>query len=250
MTAKEALSFSARQEQEVLTEAEQVEILGYETVHYLGKPEDKIKAHLVKMAPDESGKMIPNATQIERLELMNVFNYGYDDENGEMKTTKGAHIAFRYEVLDMVGSGSFGQALKCFDHKLKRVCALKVVRNNKKFSYQTGMELKILLHLNSRDPTDQHNIVRVWDYFLFRQHMVIVFELLHLNLYDFLKQNEFKGLSLDLIRRFAIQILQALAFQAEHDLVHCDLKPENILLKAENKSGIKVIDYGSSCFIG
>lgn len=33
-------------------------------------------------------------------------------------------------------------------------------------------------------------------------------------------------------------------------MVHCDLKPENILLKQPNKSGIKVIDYGSSCFIG
>ena len=26
------------------------------------------------------------------------------------------------------------------------------------------------------------------------------------------------------------------------------MKPENILLKAPNKSGIKVIDFGSSCF--
>jgi dual specificity tyrosine-phosphorylation-regulated kinase 2/3/4 len=30
--------------------------------------------------------------------------------------------------------------------------------------------------------------------------------------------------------------------------VHCDLKPENILLKKANKSGIKLIDFGSSCF--
>jgi dual specificity tyrosine-phosphorylation-regulated kinase 2/3/4 len=30
--------------------------------------------------------------------------------------------------------------------------------------------------------------------------------------------------------------------------VHCDLKPENILLKEYNKSGIKMIDFGSSCF--
>ena len=33
-------------------------------------------------------------------------------------------------------------------------------------------------------------------------------------------------------------------------VIHCDMKPENILLKQENKSGIKVIDYGSSCFMG
>lgn len=31
-------------------------------------------------------------------------------------------------------------------------------------------------------------------------------------------------------------------------IIHCDLKPENILLKTESKSGIKIIDFGSSCF--
>jgi len=31
-------------------------------------------------------------------------------------------------------------------------------------------------------------------------------------------------------------------------IIHCDLKPENILLKQANKSGIKIVDFGSSCF--
>lgn len=35
----------------------------------------------------------------------------------------------------------------------------------------------------------------------------------------------------------------------EENLIHCDLKPENILLKSPDKSGIKVIDFGSSCFV-
>ena len=30
--------------------------------------------------------------------------------------------------------------------------------------------------------------------------------------------------------------------------MHCDLKPENILLRYPNKSQIKLIDFGSSCF--
>lgn len=30
--------------------------------------------------------------------------------------------------------------------------------------------------------------------------------------------------------------------------MHCDLKPENVLLKKPNKSSIKIIDFGSSCF--
>lgn len=34
----------------------------------------------------------------------------------------------------------------------------------------------------------------------------------------------------------------------ENSIVHCDLKPENILLRKINKSGIKIIDFGSGCF--
>lgn len=32
-------------------------------------------------------------------------------------------------------------------------------------------------------------------------------------------------------------------------LIHCDLKPENILLRQPNRSAIKVIDFGSSCYV-
>jgi dual specificity tyrosine-phosphorylation-regulated kinase 2/3/4 len=69
-----------------------------------------------------------------------------------------------------------------------------------------------------------------------------------MNLYDFLKGNQFQGLSLNLIRRFAIQILQTLVLLQETKIIHCDLKPENILLRQPNRSAIKVIDFGSSCF--
>ena len=62
-----------------------------------------------------------------------------------------------------------------------------------------------------------------------------------MNLYEFLKRNHFQGLSLGLIRRFAIQLLHTLRFLKDHQIVHCDLKPENILLRQPNKSGMKVI---------
>lgn len=69
-----------------------------------------------------------------------------------------------------------------------------------------------------------------------------------INLYDFIKNNNFQGISIGLIRRFAIQILHTLRFLRKHHIIHCDMKPENILLKHPNKSGIKVIDFGSGCF--
>ena len=93
------------------------------------------------------------------------------------------------------------------------------------------------------------NIIHMKDYVIFRKHLCISFELMSINLYDFLKLNDFEGLSLGLIRRFAIQLLYALKYLKEHDVIHCDLKPENILIKSYSRSEIKVIDFGSSCFI-
>ena len=48
------------------------------------------------------------------------------------------------------------------------------------------------------------------------------------NLYELLKETGFHGVSLNLIRKFAKQILKALAFLArpDVDIIHCDLKPE------------------------
>lgn len=43
-------------------------------------------------------------------------------------------------------------------------------------------------------------------------------------------------------------MLQCLELLNRNHLIHCDLKPENILLKTPNRSSIKVIDFGSSCF--
>lgn len=69
------------------------------------------------------------------------------------------------------------------------------------------------------------------DTFIFRKHLCLVFEVLSVNLYELIKQNQFRGLSKNLVRIFAKQILEALCVLSEAKIIHCDLKPENILLK-------------------
>jgi dual specificity tyrosine-phosphorylation-regulated kinase 2/3/4 len=46
-----------------------------------------------------------------------------------------------------------------------------------------------------------------------------------------------------------IQVLQALLFLHHKQVIHCDIKPENIVFKEEGKSGVKLVDFGSACFI-
>lgn len=63
------------------------------------------------------------------------------------------------------------------------------------------------MFLKQNDPDDVNNIIRIKDYAIFRKHLILSFELLSINLYEFIKNNGFNGVSTGLIRRFAIQIL-------------------------------------------
>lgn len=49
------------------------------------------------------------------------------------------HIAYRYEVLEMIGKGSFGQVAKCLDHKNNELVALKIIRNKKRCGLADGL---------------------------------------------------------------------------------------------------------------
>ncbi|CAI2173313.1 12212_t:CDS:10, partial [Funneliformis geosporum] len=175
-------------------------------------------------------------------------NYGFDDERGDYKIIPKDHLCYRYEVIDILGKGSFGQVLKCLDHKTGEYVAVKIIRNKKRFHCQALVEVKILECLNKWDPDDTHNIIHMNDHFYFRNHLCIAFELLSINLYEFIKSSNFQGFSLGLIKRFCVQLLNSLSLLQRHNIVHCDLKPENVLLKHPTKSSIKVIDFGSSCF--
>lgn len=174
---------------DVLTEFEKGEILDFRQIYFVG----------------------PNAKKVNGFPWKE-YNNGYDDERGDYNVVIGDHISFRYEVKECLGKGSFGQAYKWWDHKDKEYVALKIIRNKKKLQYQANVEVKILTHLRDNDPDDNHNIVRIKDAFTFRNHLWVSFELLSINLYEFIKLNDFEGLSISLIRRFAIQILYALNF--------------------------------------
>uniref|UniRef100_A0A8C2HK90 dual-specificity kinase n=1 Tax=Cyprinus carpio TaxID=7962 RepID=A0A8C2HK90_CYPCA len=175
-------------------------------------------------------------------------NGGYDDDQGSYIHVPHDHIAYRFEVLKVIGKGSFGQVVKAYDHKNHQQVALKMVRNEKRFHRQAAEEIRILEHLRKQDKDSTMNVIHMLENFTFRNHICMTFELLSMNLYELIKKNKFQGFSLPLVRKFAHSILQCLDSLHKNRIIHCDLKPENILLKQQGRSGIKVIDFGSSCY--
>jgi len=170
----------------------------------------------------------------------------WDDENWDYKITPGDILSDRYVIKHRIGKGSFGQVVKCFDKETETEVAVKIIKSKRQFMVQAQTEITLLQELG-QNPENTPMFVSMLHHFSFKNHQCIVFEMMHCNLYELLRNTNFKGVSLNLIRKFARQLLRALASLNSANVIHCDLKPENILLCHPRKSAIKVIDFGSAC---
>ncbi|XP_014270682.1 serine/threonine-protein kinase minibrain isoform X2 [Halyomorpha halys] len=181
-----------------------------------------------------------------------LYNDGFDDENHDYIIKNGEKFLDRYEIDSLIGKGSFGQVVKAFDHEELCHVAIKIIKNKKPFLNQAQIEVMLLDMMNKADADNKYYIVRLKRNFMWRNHLCLVFELLSYNLFDLLRNTNFRGVSLNLTRKFAQQLCTALLFLStpELNIIHCDLKPENILLCNPKRSAIKIVDFGSSCQLG
>lgn len=217
-----AVAFSMFYDQ--LSEYEHNEIFKYDDIYYAGKP---------------------NCTN----RVSQGINHGFDDLDNGYILFRGDHIAYRYEIMDVLGAGSFGKVCKAFDHKYKELVAIKIIKNTRVFWNQGRIEVSILRTLKDSDLFDRKHIIQMNNYFSFRQHLCITFELLEMSLYDLLNLSRFTGLNIETVKVIAKQMLEALKFTKKQQIIHCDLKPENILLVSNTKNYIKIIDFGSACLL-
>jgi serine/threonine protein kinase len=75
-------------------------------------------------------------------------------------------------------------------------------------------EIKLLRYVNAADPDDEHHIVRLYDFFYYKEHLFLVCELLRANLYEFQKYQRENGdepyFTQPRIQRIATQVSQQL----------------------------------------
>jgi NIMA (never in mitosis gene a)-related kinase len=160
------------------------------------------------------------------------------------------HIWFenmdKYELVKVVGQGSFGKALLCKRRTDNKKCIIKqiaVSKMSRKEALFTEQEAKLLARL-------QHpNIVTFWDSFSTRDHLYIVMEFADGgDLETLLKSRRGKNLSEPEVLHLFVQLCLAIKHVHDRKILHRDLKSQNVFLTSGGL--VKLGDFGVSRVMG
>ncbi|CAM0875199.1 unnamed protein product [Alopecurus aequalis] len=186
----------------------------------------------------------------------NALRDNWDDENGYYKYHLGEVLDGRYRITAGYGKGVFSTVVQAKDPKDGKIypeeVAIKIICNdNTKERYKSGKrEVSVLEKLSSADREDKRHCVRFISSFMYRDHLCLVLESLHMNLREVIKKfGRDIGLKLTAVRTYSKQLFIALKHLKDCSVLHCDIKPDNILVNG-SKSLLKLCDFGSALSAG
>ncbi|KAK8933199.1 Mitogen-activated protein kinase 9 [Platanthera zijinensis] len=150
--------------------------------------------------------------------------------------------ASQYEILEVVGKGSYGIVGAALDTKTGEKVAIKKI--NDVFEHVSDAtrilrEIKLLRLLRHPDVVEIKHIMLPPSRREFRD-IYVVFELMESDLHQVIKAND--DLTPEHHQFFLYQLLRSLKYIHSANVFHRDLKPKNILANADCK--LKICDFG------
>ena len=157
------------------------------------------------------------------------------------------HIIYRFQILKLLGKGSFSTVNKVYDYKNNTTIAIKMITNTNTITNTIPNEVTILSNLKKKE---QNYITKLYEFFIFRNTKYIVFKLYDITLHELIyykpnKPNKPNKSILEQNRiRYISQILHAIEYLKDNKIIHRDIKPNNIVLKDNTYKDIILIDFG------
>ncbi|KAK2833153.1 hypothetical protein Q5P01_017042 [Channa striata] len=170
---------------------------------------------------------------------------------GERKHTQsdwGKRCVDKFDIIGIIGEGTYGQVYKAKDKDTGELVALKKVRlDNEKegFPITAIREIKILRQLKHRSVVNMKEIVTdkqdALDFKKDKGAFYLVFEYMDHDLMGLLESGLVQ-FSHEHIRSFMRQLMEGLDYCHKNNFLHRDIKCSNILLN--NRGQIKLADFG------
>ena len=156
-----------------------------------------------------------------------------------MMLRPGTFLQDRYEILEPVGTGGMSTVYKAKCHKLNRLVAIKVLKDE--FSNDSNFVSKFKMEAQAAAGLSHPNIVSVYDVIDEGRIHYIVMELIEgITLKSYITK---KGcLEIKESIGIAIQVAQGMQAAHEQHIIHRDIKPQNMIISRDGK--VKVADFG------
>lgn len=154
----------------------------------------------------------------------------------------------RYEPMERLGDGSFGEVIKARNLKTQEIVAIKKI----KALFPTWEECLQLRELKSLRVLRHENIVQLKEVIRDKEELYFVFEYMQSSLCKVMRQARHHSSSPDeaggwlteaQIRSIMYQLFCGLAHMHKHGFFHRDIKPENLLCHDDT---LKIADLGQA----
>ena len=123
---------------------------------------------------------VPSA-RLARISVPYIFDPAKNGLESSPELTIGAGdvVANEYEIHSPIGNGSFSSVFCAMSKTHGRPVSVKILKNTKD-TFDAGLgEVRVLAMLAKADPHNEHALLRMLDFFYYREHLFIVTELLH-----------------------------------------------------------------------
>ena len=173
------------------------------------------------------------------------------ENNSSKRLSKNKNVDIRknYEFISMLGNGNFGKVRLYRDRKQKDLLfAIKTLK--KQHMTKTYFEM-IKNEVNILSNLDHPNIVKYFGVYEDDLYIHILMEYLKgYDLYKIIALKKYTDFDEKDVCEIMFQLLQALSFIHNQNIIHRDIKPENILFaNKKDYSTLKLIDFGLSAYM-
>jgi len=158
------------------------------------------------------------------------------DTDSTTISTPGMKIA-HFEIVELLGEGSFGTVFKAWDTELRRHVALKVPREGR-ITKDTSKQF--LREARAAADVAHPNVVGIYEMGQHGDAFYIAAELIDgISLSEYLKNHSFEPAA---AAQLVIKVLRGVQTFHDKGIIHRDLKPGNILLDSQNDPHVS--DFG------
>ena len=195
----------------------------------------------------ENSNIKPQSTEDSEKTIENKNNKNLLIISEMLVTENKEDIVKKYVPVCTLGEGSFGKVYKVKERSTGHSFAMKIV--NKSNIDNKSKNKNLLNELYILRKCDHPNILKIYEYYSNDKYWYYIMEYLsggelyeqicHMNYYD-------EHAAAKIMK----QIFSVVSYLNQMNIVHRDLKPENMMLTKNKKNlEIKVIDFGTACFV-